>query len=99
MYGLPMAGMAPMISSGMAGAAPAAGSDIPLWLSLLGIGAGAAAPGMAAMLGRQPRPNPGYAPGASFGSKPPMQPNPNMLRFAQQNQNIPGFLSSLLRSR
>lgn len=62
------------------------------WLGYAGLGAAAAAPVAAALLGKSPQ-RPGYAPSASVGSKPTMQVNPNIY---PQQQRMPAFLARLL---
>jgi hypothetical protein len=77
----------------------AAATQIPTWLQLLGIGAQAAGPGIAAMLGKQEPGPPGYAPGTSLGSKPMYQPQVAPQMMPQQTPMMPGFLSRLLSMR
>lgn len=63
------------------------------WMDYAGIGAMAAAPVASALLNKEPVRSPGFVGGASVGSKPMMQVNPNIY---PERQRMPAFLARLL---
>lgn len=71
-------------------ATPGGGSS---WMGYAGLGAAAAAPIAAVLIGKNRTQTPGYAPAASVGSKPTMQVNSNIY---PQQQRMPAFLARLL---